>query len=218
MKSFDRVAGIYQLLEYAAFGRALEAARFRYLDRLKDCRQILVAGEGDGRFLERLLSIAPDAHVRCIDISAAMLARAEHRLDRDQRARVSFECADVRSVEVAPQAYDAVVTLFVLDCLTPDEVFRLVARLAGGLRPSGLWLFSDFSIPARGWRRARARLWVGFLYAFFRWQTGLAVHEVPPCEDILSAAGFSVLEDATFQHGLLRTVLYARAARSARTR
>jgi ubiquinone/menaquinone biosynthesis C-methylase UbiE len=211
MKNFDRVAGIYQLLEYVAFGRTLEAARFRYLERLKDCRQILVVGEGDGRVLQRLLRLAPHASVRCIDSSAAMLARAERRLDHPARARVSFECADARTVAVPAMAYDAVVTMFVLDCFSPVEVVRLVERLAGGLRPDGLWLFSDFSIPASGWRRLRAELWVRCLYAFFRWQTGLAVRELPPSEEILRDAGFRVLESTTFQHGLLRTALYSRS-------
>ena len=210
MKSFDRVADVYQLLEYVAFGRALQTARLCYVERLSNCRDILVVGEGDGRFLERLLKAAPHAHVRCVDLSAALLARAERRLDAAARARVSFECADARTAAVPSQSYDALATMFVLDCFEPDDVVRLVGRLLGGLRPSGLWLFSDFSLPARGWRRLRAELWVGFLYAFFRWQTGLAVRELPPSEDILRGAGLRVLDDTTFQHGLLRAVLYAK--------
>jgi cyclopropane fatty-acyl-phospholipid synthase-like methyltransferase len=206
--SFDRVAGIYRCLEYAAFGRALETARFRYLDRLEQCRDILVIGEGDGRVLRRILALAPDAFVRCIDSSAAMLARADARLDPAARHRVSFECADVRTAAIRPSAYDAVVTMFVLDCFSPEDVDRLVERLSASLRPNGLWLFADFSIPARGWRRVRARLWVAFLYAFFRWRTGLDVRELPPSEDILQAAGLSVVDAATSQHGLLRTAVY----------
>ena len=121
-KTFDRVAGVYRLLEYLAFGRALESARLCHVERLRECREILVIGEGDGRFLERLLAVAPHAHVRCIDVSAAMLALAERRLDAAARARVSFECADARTAVVQPQAYDAVATMFVLDCFRPDEV------------------------------------------------------------------------------------------------
>jgi ubiquinone/menaquinone biosynthesis C-methylase UbiE len=210
MNSFDRVAGVYQVLEYVAFGRALDAARLRYVERLSECRTILVVGEGDGRFLERLLQIAPHAHVRCVDSSAAMLARAERRLDAAARGRVSFECVDARCAVVPPHACDAVVTMFVLDCLRPDEVVRLVARLVRGLRPAGLWLFSDFAIPTHGWRRWRAELWVGFLYAFFRWRTGLEVRALPPSEDILRGAGLRVLDDTTSQHGLLRAIIYAR--------
>lgn len=208
--SFDSVAGIYRILEYAAFGRALETARFRYLDRLATCRDILIIGEGDGRVLKRLLTVAPRASVRCIDSSPAMLARAQARLDPTARSRVTFECADVRTVQISSSAYDAVVTMFVLDCFSPGDVARLVERLTAGLRPNGVWLFADFSIPASGWRRLRARLWVAFLYAFFRWRTGLAVRELPPSEDILHDAGLSVVDGTTLQRGLLRTAVYQR--------
>jgi SAM-dependent methyltransferase len=212
--SFDRVARIYRVLEYAAFGRALETARFRYLDRLEACRDILIVGEGDGRVLQRLLALAPGASIRCIDSSAAMLARAAARLDPAVRRRVSFERADVRTAMIGSSDYDAVVTMFVLDCFSREEVAGLVGRLAAGLRPNGLWLYADFSIPPSGWRRLRARLWVTFLYAFFRWRTGLAVRELPPSEEILRAAGLSVVEATTLQRGLLRTAVYARAVDS----
>ncbi len=209
---FDRVATIYRLLEYAAFGKALEAARFRYLDRLKECRGILIIGEGDGRVLQRILALAPRASVRCIDDSAAMLARAAKRLAPADRGRVSFECADARIAAIPANAYDAVVTMFVLDCFSPADVRRLVERLTAGLRPNGVWLFADFSIPQSGWRRARARVWIACLYAFFRWRTGLAVRELPPSEDILRAAGLSVVEAETLQRGLLTTAVYARSS------
>lgn len=212
MENFDRVARVYRALEYVAFGRSLEAARFRYLERLRDRRHVLILGEGDGRFLERLVAVAPTAAVRCIDSSAAMLARAANRLDPAARSRVTFECADIRAADIPPGTYDAVVTLFVLDCLSPGEVVRVVQRLAGGLRSDGLWLFADFAIPPRGWRRWRAKLWVSALYVFFRWQTGLSVRELPPSEEALRDAGLCLQEDTTLQHGLLRTACYSRRA------
>lgn len=208
--NFDRVAGIYRILEYAAFGRALETARFRYLDRLHACHDILIVGEGDGRVLQRILRLAPQASVRCIDSSAAMLARADSRLDPEARSRVTFEHADARAAEIPQDAYDAVVTMFVLDCFPASEVAQLVDRLLTGLRPGGTWLFADFAIPDKGWRRASARAWIAFLYAFFRWRTGLSVRELPPSEEILRAAGLSVLESTTLRAGLLRTAVYAR--------
>ena len=210
MKSFDRVAGAYQALEYIAFGRSLETARHAHAARLRDCRNVLVIGEGDGRFLERFLRVAPHAHVRCIDSSPEMVARAGRRLGADARTRVSFVCGDARTADMEPSTYDAVVTLFVLDCLPPEEVARLGRRLARSLQPEGLWLFADFAIPARGWRRLRASAWVSVLYAFFRWQTGLSVRSLPPSEAILGSIGLRVLADRTFQHGLLRAVLYSK--------
>jgi SAM-dependent methyltransferase len=208
MTSFDRIAGIYRALEYVAFGRALEAARLQYVDRLRACRHVLIVGDGDGRFLERLVQVAPEARIRSIDSSAAMLARAAGRLDPAARARVAFECADIRSAAIPLGAYDAVVTMFVLDCLTPAEVAQVVRSLAGGLESGGVWLFADFVIPPRGWRRLRARVWIRALYLFFRWQTGLAADRLPPSEQILDAAGLHRMTSTSLQHGLVRTAVY----------
>ena len=113
---FDRLAPFYRALEFLAFGRDLERARFCFLGELRDCRSILVLGEGDGRFLARLAGIAPHARIHCVDSSPAMLALAAARIPgAGAGARVSFERADVLGARFDPAAYDAVATLFFLD-------------------------------------------------------------------------------------------------------
>ncbi len=203
---FDRVATVYQALEYLAFGRALERARFCHVPHLRICQDVLVIGEGDGRFLARLLKAAPHARVRSIDGSQRMIARAKQRLSPADRERVCFECVDLRDLTFAPAAHDAIVTMFVLDCFPHHEATALAHRLAHSLRPGGVWAFADFAIPATGWRRWRAIVWTRTLYAFFRWQAAL-----PPLEEILLGIGLRPSVAATFQHGLLRAVLYVKA-------
>ena len=51
----DPIASSYRWLEYAAFGLALEHARFDFLSHAAAARRVLILGEGDGRFLARLL-------------------------------------------------------------------------------------------------------------------------------------------------------------------
>src|SRR5690606_1151778 len=144
---FDRVARIYHALERLAFGRALERARFAHLPALAGCRDVLVLGDGDGRCVAHLASMLPEAHIRCVDGSAGMLARLQARIVPADRARISCEQADIRTVALPARSADAVLTMFVLDCLTDEEVARLAPRVAAALRPGGRWLFADFSIP-----------------------------------------------------------------------
>jgi SAM-dependent methyltransferase len=207
--NFDPLARVYRGLEFLAFGGDLERTRFCLLHRLADRRSILVLGEGDGRALARLVHLAPLARIHCLDFSAAMLARAQARLaGTEARARVTFEQADVLSVGFRPAYYDAVVTLFLLDCFDADQVASLVSRVRDALQPGAAWLFADFVLPARGPARLRARVWLGGLYAFFRWQTGLRTRTLPPSEELIQAAGFKPEAQRSFQWGLLRTVLF----------
>ena len=205
--NFDGLARSYRALEFLAFGRDLERARFCLLGRLAGCRDILVLGEGDGRCLARLVRAAPLARIRCVDASGAMLARAAARLtDPADRARVTFEQGDALALDLPAGRHDAVVTLFFLDCLLPDQVERLVARVQGALRPGASWLWADFAVPA-GWRRGPARAALRLLYFFFRWQTGLPARELPPAEAMLGRAGFRREDAREFRGGFIRAAL-----------
>ena len=210
--NFDPLVRIYRALEWIAFGGDLERARFTLLDRLADRQSILILGEGDGRCLARLLELAPTARIHCLDASAAMLDRAETRIaGTGTRERVTFERANALEAKFPALTYDAVVTLFFLDCFVTEQVEELIRRITPSLQPRALWLFADFVLPDRGLARVRAQVWLAGLYAFFRWQTGLRTHALPPSEQLIENAGFRRVESRTLQCGLLRTTLFARA-------
>jgi ubiquinone/menaquinone biosynthesis C-methylase UbiE len=210
---FDRLARWYRVLEFSAFGRDLERARFAFLDRLADRTSILLLGEGDGRCAARLVKLAPGARIVCVDSSPGMIERASRRIrEAGGEGRVTFECADVRSFAPEAGRFDAVATLFFLDCFGADDVASIVARTGAGLRPGASWLFADFALPAGVIARARARMWLAALYAFFRWETALAASSLPPSEQILEAAGWQRGELVEFQWGLIRSCVFKRHA------
>jgi ubiquinone/menaquinone biosynthesis C-methylase UbiE len=206
---FDKLAPWYHALEWLAFGRKLEHARFAFLERLSGSRDILLLGEGDGRCVERLAMLAPEARITCVDSSRGMIERASRRLAGSAAwGRVTFECAD--ALLYAPEAgrFDAVATLFFLDCFSSPEVSAIVNRLDGALRPGAVWLFADFVLPKPGWARLRARVWIRVLYALFRITTGLRVSALPPSEEILARAGWSRTAAREFDWGLIRSAVF----------
>ncbi len=208
---FDRLARVYRALELAAFGRDLERARFCLLDRLASCARILVFGEGDGRALARLVGIARHAQIHCVELSPAMIDRAAQRLGEADRARVIFHQADALTSPLPDGPFDAVTTMFFLDCFTEPQVRGLVTKIAATLAPEAAWLWADFRLPDRGWARLRARTTIALLYAFFRWETGIPAQQLPPAERIISEAGFTTRERLDRQGGMVRTRLFARA-------
>ncbi len=205
---FGRMAPWYRALEFLAFGGDLERARFAYLGRLSGCSDILLLGEGDGRCAARLAELAPQARILCVDSSPGMIESARRRVG--DNPRVAFACADARTFTPEPGRFDAVATLFLLDCFDAGDVATIVGRVGTALRPGAPWLFADFVLPARGFARARARAWLLVLYTFFRWETGLAVSSLPPSVEILCRAGWKVEETRDLQRGLVRTALLRR--------
>jgi ubiquinone/menaquinone biosynthesis C-methylase UbiE len=215
-RGFDRLARWYRLLEFAAFGRDLERARFAFLGELAGRGDILLLGEGDVSCAERVAAVAPGARIRCVDSSAGMIERASLRLSAaGALGRVSFERADLRSYAPRAGEYDAVATLFVLDCFDAADVAAIVRRVGAALRPGAPWLFADFVLPPRGLARARARVWLWVLYGFFRLETGLRVAALPPSEAILGEAGWLPHRSLELQRGLVRSAVYARAPATA---
>ncbi|HEX4067944.1 MAG TPA: class I SAM-dependent methyltransferase [Acidobacteriaceae bacterium] len=215
---FDRVARPYRWMEYLSFGPLLERCRFHHLAALAQSpapllsvsKKALVFGDGDGRFLARLLAANPELHADAVDASPAML-----RLLRDRVAHISAQdrltttCADARTFEPAVNNYDLVATHFFLDCLTASETTALIARLRPHLAPGARWLVSEFHTP-RGsqFRAACARTLIASLYAAFRILTGLKVRQIPPWQALLAQSGFTPCSTHSELGGLLVSELW----------
>ena len=208
-RGYDQLARLYRLIEFLAYGRALERARFHHFERLRDRRHILLLGDGDGRGLALACRLAPQARITSLDFSAGMIDRARRQLDPSDRARVTFLHADALTAEFSAGTYDAVTTLFFLDCFSNEQVRGFINRLRPALTPDALWLHADFAVPSSGWPRLRARVWLALMFAFFRWQTGLATHALPESEALLHTAGFHRLAHADWQGGFLVSTVFA---------
>ena len=122
----DRIASSYRWLEYAAFGPALEQARFDFLSHAAQARRVLILGEGDGRFLARLLECNPRASVAVIESSARMIQLARQRVPPDDRTRVEFHHLDAACQPWPEGPFDLAVTHFFLDILTFPEAESVI--------------------------------------------------------------------------------------------
>ncbi len=203
-----RLAPWYRWIEYAAYGRALERRRFAFLRRLAGARRVLILGEGDGRTVARLLRIAPRAEFDVVEVSPEMIALARGRVGNSGRVR--FQQRDARTVEWTADSYDGIVTNFFLDCFTDEDLGPLVRRLAEALAPEGVWIVGEFAIPAGGWRRAHARIWIWTMYRFFGITTGLRAQRLPAIERAMREAGMMRVEQQSERAGLMVSEVWRR--------
>jgi ubiquinone/menaquinone biosynthesis C-methylase UbiE len=207
--NFDRIARPYRVLEYLTLGRTLERARLHFLLRVAAARNALVLGDGDGRFLEHLLSANPQLHATALDSSAEMLRLLRKRCASYSDRLQTIHADALRFDPPTEPSYDVVVTHFFLDCLTEPQLDELVQRLSPALMHDALWLISEFRIPP-GPMRWPARLLVRSLYLAFRVITGLRTTRVPRHARSLSAAGFKRIDRQLFLSGVVTTELWRR--------
>ena len=205
---FGRLAGVYKGLECLAYGRLLMRSRTALLSSLTHAENILILGEGDGRFLAKLLEINPYCSVTVLDSSAGMLARAEARVRNLPEAcsRVTFRHADALTEAFTPYTYDALVTCFFLDVFPATMLEQLVPKLGRSLTPGGTWLLADFTAPqlVKGLLpRFYAHVMVPLMYAFFRVQTALPARTLVPPQPFLRAAGLRLEHTQTFRGGFV---------------
>jgi hypothetical protein len=207
---FDRVARMYRAMEFLSFGPLLERCRFFHLPQLRQARRALVFGDGDGRFLTRLVSENREIRVDAVDASPVMLGLLNGRVAQAQaQSRVTTTCADARDYQPRSLGYDLVATHFFLDCLTPAETAALLASTRPHLAPNAQWLVSEFAVPRQGRIRAGlSRAVISALYAAFRLLTGLTVRAIPPWRSLLAQAGFACVSSHASLGGLLVSELW----------
>lgn len=214
--SFDRIAPHYRWIEYSFAGHALQKCRTAFLDDLEAPSRVLILGEGDGRFLAKLLRRHPRAEVTCIDASAAMLDLARTRIGSVPAAPVEFVQADILTWTPPAAGFDLIVTHFVLDCFPSEDLAAVVGKLAAAAAPGARWLVSDFQVPASGPAKWLARGVLHFLYAFFRRVASVNAGHLTPPDDFLRRAGFELRERRLHRWGLLHSDLWIPRAESAR--
>jgi ubiquinone/menaquinone biosynthesis C-methylase UbiE len=209
--NFDTLARSYRWLEYLTLGPYLERCRFSRLAQLTDARHALVFGDGDGRFLARLLRSNPQITVESVDCSAAMIRQAERRVGNIGPAassRLTLHHENALTFSSRNFGYDLLVAHFFLDCFSTDELNMLFDRTVPQLTPGALFLVSEFVTVQGGPMAAVSRAIIGILYRVFGLLTQIGPRHLPDYCAVLNAHGFTLREKKTWLGGLLVSELW----------
>ncbi len=137
-----------------------------------DGQRILDLGCGDGVVAALLLDRFPTAHLTGVDTSPPMLERAGERLapypGRWRLYQSTMQGLD--ALALPPASFDAAIGIQSIHHLNREEKQTLFQRVAGLLRPGGLFLLSD-----------RVRLAAAGLFPYHRaiWNRVQAQHSLP---------------------------------------
>jgi ubiquinone/menaquinone biosynthesis C-methylase UbiE len=203
--NFDPVARPYRWLEYLSFGPWLERCRSTQLEHLTSAQHALLLGDGDGRFLARLLAANTTLTVDVVDSSRSMLRLLDRRIRRSgpqAHQRICLHPADALAW-TPNRTYDLVVSHFFLDCFFAPQVEQLFDRILPHLRPGAQWVISEFAIPRNAFTAYLAGGLIGLLYRTFGLLTGLPVRALPDYAAALLRRGFVLSQDRRYLAGLL---------------
>jgi ubiquinone/menaquinone biosynthesis C-methylase UbiE len=206
--NFDRVARPYRWLEYITFGPWLARCRNAQLAHLAGAQHALVLGDGDGRFLARLLAANPTLTADVVDSSHAMLTLLDRRLRRYQvHQRIRLHNVDALNWNPTG-SYDLIVSHFFLDCFFPHQLEQLIDSVLPHAVPGAQWVISEFAIPTNPFAAYFARGIIGCLYRAFGWATGLRVRALPDYAPALLRRGLLPIHDRRYLAGLLCSQLW----------
>ena len=205
--NFDLVARAYRWLEYLSFGPWLARCRRAQLPHLAGARRALLLGDGDGRFLVRLLEVNPALQADVVDSSQSMLTLLQRRIRLYHRATIHLHHADLLAWEPSGE-YDLIVSHFFLDCLFPGQMEQVFDRVLPHARPGAQWVISEFAVPRNPIAGLLARGIIAFLYRAFGWLTGLRVRTLPSYPAALDRRGLVLSQHRRFLAGLLRSELW----------
>ncbi len=214
--NFSLVAPFYRWMELVTFGTALQKRREFFLAEVLTAKNVLILGDGDGRFafrfLERLTQTGGSVSVDFIDNSPSMIRLARARLDplTGPTCALRLQLSDVHSAQFRGP-YDLVVTHFFLDCFTESELREWVPRVASHTREGARWLISEFAIPKHNPWRFLGRVLVRSMYLFFKLFARLQATRLPEYGAILRQSGFVPVEHNSPLRGLLLSELWTRA-------
>ncbi len=179
---YQRIAPLYDLLDLP-----FEHSRYRKIRPLLFAGMsgtILDAGVGTGR---NFPFYPPGAKVVGIDLSPAMLARAQRRLGT-ATAAVELREMDVTHLDFADRTFDAAAATF-LFCVLPDELqvpaLREIKRV---LKPGGMVRLLEYTRPSGTFRRAVTKLWEPWVH----WAYGASFDR--RTEQHIPAAGLQLIE------------------------
>jgi ubiquinone/menaquinone biosynthesis C-methylase UbiE len=196
---YQRIAPYYDALDLPFELRRYRTLRPLLFENLAG--RLLDAGVGTGR---NFPFYPPDATVIGIDLSPAMLVRADRRLNQ-ATARIHLQQMDVTKLAFPNDTFDAAVATF-LFCVLPDELQVPALRELGRVvKPGGPIRLLEYVRPQRTVRRIVSRIWQPWI----AWAYGASFDR--ETEKHLAGAGLELVEGRYVVDDLVKLITARRS-------
>jgi ubiquinone/menaquinone biosynthesis C-methylase UbiE len=199
----------YLFLETISFGNQLQQCRISQIAELKEVKNVLILGDGNGRFLESLLKSNCNAEIESLDISRNMIGLANARITPlPNNSQVVFIHTDVFDWNFPKCKYDLIVTNFFLDCFTYSELTNLLEKISLSLKPQGKLIYGDFNVPNSLLIKTLTSLLLYGMYLFFRIFTQISANSLYDPTSLLIENKFILKNEKYYLLSFLKSQLW----------
>ena len=192
---YNHTAWFYEQLAYVYSAGQIRASKASQLAEINAGDKVLYAGVGTGE--DAILAMKKGASVTCIDLSGAMLKRAENRAKR-AGVNAEFIRGDLMKHDRTGQ-YDVICANYFLNVFTESLMKEVLAYLTTLLKPGGKIMIADFSIPRGNWLSRAAHVTYYRIANIFYWiLAGNDLHPIYDYPRYLSDIGFGDIDVKRF--------------------
>lgn len=213
LPNFDRIAFAYDALKCLAFGKSLHQAQNFLVPFIPEQSKILIVGGGTGQIILDIIKSKNVKAMTYVELSENMLNAAKARAR--PYANIHFVLGSAHELSTS-ENFDVIITPFVLDLYSDEELRPFVGSLDKLLSPNGLWMVSDFKIAsAPGYKVLWQKALVKSMYLFFSMVSDLKVRQLPDYDAVLKLSGYKVMHERAFFGGLVHSQVLTKSALAA---
>ena len=192
---YQRIARFYDLLDLPFENRRYKGLRGHLFEGVRG--RMLDAGVGTGR---NIPYYPPDARVTGIDLSAAMLARAEKRRKR-LGASVELLEMDALHTRFPDREFDAITASFLFCVLDDTQQLPALREMHRVCKPGGSIRILEYALSEHPSKRLMMRLWSPWV----RWAYGAAFDR--DTEQYLGQANLELVEKRFLFHDIIKLIV-----------
>ena len=200
--NFNNSAWFYDTLARLVYGKALVQAQVYLLNFIPEQANVLIVGGGTGWVLDELTKLHPSGlAIIYVEISENMMALSQKRNTGGNK--VVFINDAIEKVDL-PNDFTIVLTPFLLDNFTDENLDKIFRSINRTLRPGGIWLNASFQLTGKWWQ------WILLksMFVFFKMICGIEASKLPDITTRFDTNGYALINQEGFFGDFMRAAAY----------
>jgi ubiquinone/menaquinone biosynthesis C-methylase UbiE len=203
--NYNNSAWFYDRLSRAIYGKALIRSQVYLLQFIPPKSNILIVGGGTGWILEEITKAHPSGlKITYVEIAANMMKLSRKRNSGSNE--VVFINDAIENVPI-DEGVDVIITPFLFDNFTEENMQRIFGHIDTSLKPAGLWLNTDFRVTGKWWQK----IMLSTMFLFFRLVCGIEARKLPEIEKCFEQHQCKALAQKSFFGDFILSTVYKKS-------